>query len=453
MLIRFVVKNLFSFKEETEFNLLPGKTKRLGHHKYESNGIEVLKLTALYGANGSGKSNLIKAISLLQVMLLGGTMPMQLHTQKFKLSASNALEPVELGIEFFVNNVMHYYSISINDGIIVDEYFCSNDEKQQDKLIFHRKHSEGKIAIQFFENFEKNSKELKKVIEKDLLKPNQPLFTLLNTISNDAFSEIKAAYEWLRDSLVLIYPETKPKGLVMEFEFDEKFRAFANEVVCSFQTGISNLRVESKDIEDILGKDHQKEIEDIKAELKINPEIKFSLLSNEISDDDIAFVIENGKVVSKRLVFEHKDDKNENVVLDFEEMSDGTIRLLEYALVLHSVINSHSTFIIDEIERSIHPLIIKELIEKFSKDETTKGQLIFSTHESNLLDQDIFRPDEIWFAEKNTMGSTTLHSLSDYKEHNTIDIRKGYLTGRYGAIPFLGSLKNLNWNKFHHEEK
>ncbi|OMP76249.1 ATP/GTP-binding protein [[Flexibacter] sp. ATCC 35208] len=141
-------------------------------------------------------------------------------------------------------------------------------------------------------------------------------------------------------------------------------------------------------------------------------------------------------------------EKEEKFEFNFSEESDGTKRLLEYLPVLNSIVNSSSTFIIDEIERSIHPLIVKKLISKFSGDELTQGQLIFTTHESNLLDQEIFRPDEIWFAEKNIIGATSLYSLSDFKEHNTIDIRKGYLSGRYGAIPFLGNLNDLNWHKF-----
>ena len=79
--------------------------------------------------------------------------------------------------------------------------------------------------------------------------------------------------------------------------------------------------------------------------------------------------------------------------------------------------------------------------------------MIFSTHESNLLDQEIFRTDEIWFTEKSVLGSTKLYSLSDFKEHNTIYIRKGYLNGRYGAIPFLGNLQDLNWHKFQDEKE
>jgi AAA15 family ATPase/GTPase len=121
---------------------------------------------------------------------------------------------------------------------------------------------------------------------------------------------------------------------------------------------------------------------------------------------------------------------------------------MEYLPALFYAVSRRKTYFIDEIERSIHPLLIKELIKKFSLDKDTMGQLIFSTHESNLLDQDIFRPDEIWFAEKNKEGATELYALSEFKEHHTIDIRKGYLNGRYGGIPFLGNLKDLNWEKY-----
>jgi AAA15 family ATPase/GTPase len=150
MLLRFTLKNLFSFKEETEFNLLPGKVKRLNHHKYERNGVEILKLTALYGANGSGKSNLIRSISLLRMMLLNGVIPNSLLSQKFKLSKSTLNEPIELAIEFFANNLIYYYSITINDGIVIDESFSSNGKNQEDELIFHRKFENKKTSITFF---------------------------------------------------------------------------------------------------------------------------------------------------------------------------------------------------------------------------------------------------------------------------------------------------------------
>ncbi len=455
MLIRFAISNLFSFKEETEFNLLPSKVKRLSHHKYNKSGIEVLKLSALYGANGSGKSNLIRSISLLKMMIVRGVIPNSLTSQKFKLSESSQTEPIELAIEFFANNAIYYYSIAINDGIIIDEYFSSNDDKQEDEMIFHRKYENGKTSISFFKEFDeiKENLTLKKIIETDLIKPNQPLFSLLNSISNDAFIDIKVAYNWFEHGLTIIYPETKATGLVLEIESKKGFKEFANELMCSFNTGITNLKVDVTRVEEFFGKDNQKEVDEIKAELKNNPDKKIGLVTNAATSEEVVVVNDSGKILAKRLLFEHKGDKSQNVEFRFDEESDGTRRLLEYLPAINSVIQDSPTFIIDEIERSIHPLIIKEIISKFSKDKSTKGQLIFSTHESNLLDQEIFRTDEIWFTEKSILGSTKLYSLSDFKEHNTIDIRKGYLNGRYGAIPFLGNLQDLNWHKFQDEKE
>jgi len=455
MLIRFAVKNLFSFREETEFNLLPGRTKRLDHHKYLINGIEVLKLTALYGANGSGKSNLIRSISLLKRMLAKSIIPNSINTQKFKLSKSAISEPVELSIEFFTNSSIYYYSVSINDGVIIDEYFSSLGAEREDIKIFHRKSDHSKNSISFFDEFETKdeNKTLKKIIETDLLKPNQPLFSLLNTITNDHFIDIKVAYKWLEEDLTIIYPETKATGLVIEIDSKPHFKDFAVEVMESFNTGISNLKIEIETIDDFFGKDNEKEIEEIKSRLNSNPEGKIAVMTDKTAMEDVAIVTHNGEAVVKRLLFEHLGEKQEKVEFKVAEESDGTRRLLEYLPALNDIVNGSPTFIIDEIERSIHPLIIKELIDKFSKDTSTKGQLIFSTHESNLLDQEIFRPDEIWFTEKNVIGATKLYSLSDFKEHSTIDIRRGYLSGRYGAIPFLGNLKDLNWHKYQNEKE
>jgi uncharacterized protein len=454
VLIRFAIKNLFSFKEETEFNLLPGRIKRLNHHKYERNSIEVLKLTALYGANGSGKSNLIRSISLLKTLVSSGEIPTALHNQKFKLSKSSLTEPTELAIEFFAYASIYYYSVSINDGKIIDEYFSSNDKNQEDEMIFHRKYEDNKTSIEFFKEFEEDRENqiLKKIIETDLLKPHQPLFTLLNSISNDAFIDIKVAFERLTRGIIIIYPFTKPNSLAYILGTRKGFKEFANELMCSFNTGITGLHVEEKSIEEFFGEDNRTEIDDIKMESKNNPE-KIVLKKIRDGNEEIIIVNKYGEIVAKRLFFLHKGEKNENVEFRINEESDGTRRLLEYLPAWDELIKFDATYIIDEIERSIHPLVIKELVDKFSKDESTKGQLIFSTHESNLLDQEIFRTDEIWFTEKSISGATKLYSLSDFKEHNTIDIRKGYLNGRYGAIPFLGNLQDLNWHKFKDEKE
>ena len=113
--------------------------------------------------------------------------------------------------------------------------------------------------------------------------------------------------------------------------------------------------------------------------------------------------------------------------------------------LFYAVTNEDKVYVVDEMERSIHPILIKSLMERLSHSEKASGQLIFSTHESGLLDQDVFRPDEIWFAQKDAEQATQLYPLSDFNIHKTANIENGYLNGRYGGIPFLSNLKDLHW--------
>ena len=156
-------------------------------------------------------------------------------------------------------------------------------------------------------------------------------------------------------------------------------------------------------------------------------------------------VIENGKAVLKKLVVIHTDSNGKDIEMAIDQESDGTRRLIEYMPLLYAVLKSDKVFVVDEIERSLHPIMIKTLMSKISDSKDARGQIIFTTHESCLLDLDIFRPDEIWFAQKDVDQATQLYPLSDYNVHNTANIENGYLNGRYGGIPFLSNLSDLKW--------
>jgi AAA15 family ATPase/GTPase len=448
MIIRVIIKNLFSFRDETEFNLVPGKSQRLKHHKQKIHNKEILKLSAIYGANGAGKSNLVKAIALLKSFVKNGNLPARLRKEKFKLSISAQEEPSELGIEFFYSGKLYFYSISVDDTRVIEEYLCSiNPKSNQDELIFHRSIEGGKNSIKLFDGFTEavENKVLLDLIDSDLLKPDYSLLKLLTTLTNPALERIKPAHEWFIDKLTIILPSTKASQLALMFDKDLMLAEFANNIVCSFGTGIAGFGVERKNLEEFFGDGDLKEIEDITTTLLEDPK-KIANLSR--SGNETHAINEEGEIITKTLFFEHLSEEDIKIPFSFNEESDGTKRLIEYIPALYDLINNDRTYLIDEIERSIHPVIIKELVSKFSLDPKTKGQLIFTTHESNLLDQEILRTDEIWFAQKNTLGTTKLYSLSEFKEHNTIDIRKGYLNGRYGAIPFIGNLRDLNWNKY-----
>ncbi|MCK9204718.1 MAG: ATP-binding protein [Bacteroidales bacterium] len=450
MFIRFAISNLFSFQKETEFNLFPGRINRLGHHKYKALGIETLKTSAIYGANGAGKSNLVKAIDTLKDFVISGNIPEALFSQKFKLTKKSIKEPVYLGIEFIHKNKAYYYGIHVNDGIVLkEELLFSGLGKKEDKPIFIRSSKPDKSSqIIFFQGFE-GSKEnvlLKGIIEKDLLKHDKSLLTLLNGLSNESFTEMKTAFEWFNNQLVILYPKSRPLELVHNLDVKKILLTFANDIMVSFQTGVKQIIPEKKSIEEFVGEENRAEIDKIVSEVRSSPGKMIGLMNQ---DDEIVVIDEAGKIIAKRLSLNHSGDKGQLVPFNLNQESDGTKRLLQYIPVILDVIINDKVCFIDEMERSLHPLLVKELVRKFSGDNSTKGQLVFTTHESNLLDQDIFRQDEIWFAEKNKLGATELYPLTEFKkEHHTIDLRKGYLTGRYGAIPFLGNLSDLKWNSY-----
>ena len=147
----------------------------------------------------------------------------------------------------------------------------------------------------------------------------------------------------------------------------------------------------------------------------------------------------------RRVKAVHKvDDK----LFDFEmkEESDGTQRIFDFVPMAQDVKNEACTYVIDELDRSLHPSLVRSLVTRIVTDKNMKGQLIFTTHEAGLLDGKVFRNDEIWFAEKDRETQYThLYSLDEFKPRADLDLEKGYLNGRFGAIPFLSGLNELNW--------
>ncbi len=451
MLIRFVVENLFSFGERKEFNTLPNqRLKTLNHHKYSIEDFDILKITSIYGANGAGKSNLIKSLQLFQELIVEEEIPFKLKDNQFKFNSDNDHKKQIFAIEFIQGNTAFYYGIELLDNLILtEELYLSGLGKEEDKLIFERKTDKHETTtITFLEDFEKDEKSqlLKSILLEEFVKPNEPILKLISNRNNEFLQDAKSAFSWFKETLQIIMPESRPSALAHIIEIDKKFKRFAEDIMCSFRMGITSLTSERKEIKDIFGEDDEGVLDQLIKEVENSPQKTVAI--RRTRGDDLIITKEDGKIWVKRLKIGHIGQNDEQVLFDLEEESDGTIRLLNFMPAFQNIITKNKVFIIDEIERSIHPLLIKELAKKFSLDPETKGQLIFTTHESNLLDQEIFRQDEIWFAEKDKNGSTDLYSLSDFKEHKTIDIRKGYLNGRYGSIPFLANLQDLNWHQY-----
>lgn len=447
MLIRFVLDNVYSFGKQKEFTMIPNSRLRtLENHVVDTGSIELLKLSSIYGANAAGKSNLVKGLDMLRTILVKEQLPVQLSETVFCFQDNLDEVNQVFAVEFVEDKIPYYYGMIIKGGVIIkEELYLSGLGVANDELIFERTTDEV-TELRFSDEFEKDEKSqiLKSVLLEDFIKPTKPVLNLLSRRDNKHLEHVRNAYNWFAQTLQIVSPTSRPVALAHKIDVDSDFRDYANTMMCSFNLGVSNLRSESMDPYEFFGQDNDNELEEILRELEESSSKMLGLRTRK--KDELIMVKEGDDVRIKQLVLEHEGRDGRKVEFELDRESDGTIRMLEFIPAFRDVTLKNKVYIIDELERSIHPLLAKELVQKFSFDNNTNGQLIFTTHESNLLDQSIFRQDEIWFVEKDLDGSTDLYSLSDFKEHKTIDIRKGYLNGRYGSIPFIGNLRDLNWH-------
>lgn len=439
MLIRFLVSNFLSFDEEQEFNMLAADFRTHKHHVYELGKVNVLKSAAIYGANGAGKSNLIKAIEYLQNSVHAGRLLKSIDSSKFKLNSENQSMPVSFEIEFFVEGKIYSYKLVINGSRVLEEWLYESGITKADKLIFERVQGDlGRPQIKFNAKFAKKKENelLIRLLEQKLLKDDELLIGKQDVIGSE---DVTNVFNWFSKNLIIIYPDSKYTGLVAALSHSEQFKRFSNNLLKTFDTGIVGLETETIDIHKYFGEDDKAEAESIISQLESGHEGSYVLLNN----GGVLARKEDGNYVIKKIIAYHHDVTGNPVKFDLEDESDGTLRILDFLPAIESILVRPVTIIIDEIDQSLHSKLLYSLIEKIMEDNKAKGQLVFTTHDSNLLNFQLFRQDEIWFAEKqNKTGSTHLYSLSDYKPRYDLDIRKGYLKGRFGAIPFLTQLED-----------
>ena len=444
MLLRYNTSNYLSFNKSTEFNLFTGDFRRLDNHVHKFKGIDILKLSTIYGANASGKSNLINSINYLRDCVLLGKIT-KIESSNFK---SNKNKSSIFEIEFLAQKKIYIYGIEVYKGEIVKEYLYNSIIDKDDKLIFDRivtKKGTNKININ--ESLIVTQKH-KILLEHYIVrtKPNELFLTTISEIELGKLSkEAEIALDWVL-GMQIIFPSSRPKYLISNLIYEPSFMDFTKDMLCSFDTGIKDLHIKTFDIKKYFGEDDKEFVNEIIQDLNKEPE------SNVLLDIDMIATIENKEVVLKKLYIEHTGFGVENL-FSLSEESDGTKRLIEFMSMLYNLIvndDELDVFIIDEIGRSIHPSLLKGFLIKLSKEKNIKGQLIFTTHESNLLDLNMLRPDEIWFAEKNKKtGSTNFKTLSEYEKIRTdLDIRKGYLNERFGGTPNLDDFNLLNWTEY-----
>ena len=442
MLLRFCLENFGSFKEAVEFNTFPSsKSHSHDNHKVVCNHATALRMGAIYGANGAGKSNLLMAIRFLHDLVERESINAVNISDDlyFRFDEKCRVQPSAIAIEFYCKGSVFYYSIEFDRlQIYAEELLLC--QKTKDVKIFSRRGKDIEITSSYASQLV-DGKFVDMVNR--LLRPDMLLLSFFGKYYPTEVELITDVYSWFVNNIEIVHPDACTGIVPHLIDVDDDFAEMVNSTIPELKTGIARLQAKKEIIDENDIKDNP-ELAKVVKKAKENPGIAEVKMTNN-GNDFINIVNENGYVWKKWLVCTHVTPDGTNVEMPLYLESDGTRRLIEYMPLLYAITRQNKVYIVDEIERSIHPIMIKDLMRKLSESETATGQLIFTTHESSLLDQSIFRPDEIWFAQKDVEQATQLYPLSDFNIHKTANIENGYLNGRYGGIPFLSNLKDLHW--------
>lgn len=430
-MIRFSVGNYGSFKDVQELSMTPGRTEGHPEHLNSDGSASVLRAAAIYGANASGKSNLIKAMcSMKDFVVLDRKIPTDRY---FRPDESMRDVPSCFEMELSIGGSVYSYGFEyvISRMEVVDEWLYRLHTDRDSEVIFQRN---GRHITHSFEG--EDDRRRMDVYSEDAAEHKDRLF--LNFMGgrarpgDGALSVFNDVYNWFRNCLHLIDTMLpfSPEVLIQDKDFER-----LNSIISTFGTGINSIGyVRKEGMEEMLP---QYLVDDIRNDLDRGCDSLSISPSRYASVGDFRASIVDGRVVFDEIVYRHNDDR---VVYRTDEESDGTRRL--FGLLASTFMgDGGNTYIIDELDTSLHPQLTFRFVSMFLESDLSNGsQIVFSTHESSLMDFQLLRRDEIWFIEKDAEGASRIYSLEDFNERNDRRIEKAYREGRYGGVPVFSTL-------------
>lgn len=444
MLVNFSCENILSFKQEISFSMIASQKKKdnILIDNYFMAGKEqqepLLETSLIFGANGSGKTNFIATFAYLKRIILNQN-PEDRFIAPFSLDKENLKKPSELEVEFYAKNDIKYrYGVSIFKGDILEEWLYYTPSNRE-TILFHRENNTiiehnttGFIEAKDFIN---NDKTLSKKLKSDT-----SFIFLLSTFNGEHSNAIS---EWFSKIVVLDIEDKKSKlkDTLYLWKDDKDFKSWATSILNSLN--ICDLRFDHKveSVEDIV-KQIKKDQEKLKNSSEKNKQLKDKAIN--LFDNLLDFVssstIENKEDIDFDSVKVIKNVDGEDFSLPLRLESSGTIKLIHLLSALYKSSKNGEILLIDEFDIKFHTLLSKYIFKKYH-EINNKGQVIVTVHDTNLMDTNYFRRDQIWLINKTAKGESQLYSLIEFKELasniNNKNYSTEYLTGFFNAIPLF----------------
>lgn len=401
MIIEFKTKNFRSIWNPQTFSLVASSDTEHDQNTFHSGNTDSLRLlraSVIYGANASGKSNLLDALSFMRFFVVSCAKESQLGekipVENFSFNEKSRLDPTEFEVSFIKEDVRYQYGFVIDEDRVHEEWlfaYPTGRAQQWFSRVYDKKNDE--YSWKFSKYFKYN----KQIVNLTL---KQVLF-LSNAVKLNN-EQLAPVFTWFQKDLLFIDPDT--------------WREFSNK----------------KSI------DYIKEEKGKEWILQFMRAADPSIADIEIEKSTLPFLQNSNpkQVDENKIRFMH----SEKFSLDLKRESEGTRRLLEFAGHWIDALENGGVLIVDELDKSLHPLLVRFLINLICNPEINKknAQLIFTTHDTSLLDNAMFRRDQIWFVEKDKNNATQLYPLLDFSPRKHEAIGRGYLQGRYGALPYIG---------------
>lgn len=422
MLVQFSVDNYRSIKDKVTLSMITATNDK--ERFFNIRNYELLNSVVIYGANASGKSNVLRAMAFMRRVVLNKLKVIQsidmLPHDPFKLNTSTQDASSTFEIIFFIGLMKYRYGFEMDTTTVYTEWLYADEKGKEAKLFYRDADEEEYVNPSFKEGypfFDKKNAKIK-------ISPNQ-LF--LWKCDQDGGEISKSILQWFNHFTVINNVEhNEYANDTMQQMENEDLRKEIIKFVKTADIGIEDIKLEKNDVS-----------KEMLEKLPLPSDLKQQILEGaDFKQVDIN-------------TYHTKFDESNNVIgkeifeLNREE-SLGTRKFFNMSAPILNILQEGKIFVIDELDASLHPMLTMHLIKLFHdpKVNTKNAQLIFTTHDTNLLKPHLFRRDQIWFTEKDMYGSTHLNALAEFKDvRKDADFEKEYIQGKYGAIPYLGKFE------------